>query len=79
MWTSRKSADGTNKNNRRQHMAHWGISNTHVNQLGDTASSKRSPTTRNADLRKKMQTVFHVALLSAAFVFVAAIVCGVLV
>jgi hypothetical protein len=60
-------------------MAHWGISNTHVNQLGNSASSKRSSTDQNVALRKKMQTAFHVALFSAAFVFVAAVVCGILV
>lgn len=60
-------------------MAHWGISNTHVNQLGDSASEKRLSAEQNAALRKKMQAAFHVALFSAAFVFVAAVVCGVLV
>ncbi|TCR90156.1 hypothetical protein [Rhizobium sp. BK376] len=60
-------------------MANWGITNTQVNQLDDSVSGKRLPVSGNASLRHKIQTVFHVALFSAAFIFVAAVVCGVLV
>ncbi len=52
-------------------MANLGISNTHVNQFD---GSKRAVKTRH-----KIQTVIHVALFSAAFLFVAAIVCGIVV
>lgn len=60
-------------------MANWGITNTHVNQLDDSVASRRLSATRKLLLRNKIQTVFHVALFSAAFIFVAAVVCGVLV
>ncbi|MEF0940445.1 hypothetical protein [Rhizobium sp. BR 362] len=52
-------------------MANLGISNTHVNQFD---GSKRVETTRN-----KIQTAIYVALFSAAFIFVAAIVCGIVI
>lgn len=52
-------------------MANLGISNTHVNQFD---GSKRAAKTRH-----KIQTAIHVALFSAAFLFVAAIVCGIVV
>ncbi len=65
------SAWKANKNERRQHMANLGISNTHVNQFD---GSKRA-----AKTRQKIQTAIHVALFSAAFLFVAAIVCGIVV
>ncbi|MDE1992892.1 MAG: hypothetical protein KGI75_10340 [Rhizobiaceae bacterium] len=51
-------------------MANLGMSNTHVNQFD---GSKRAASTRH-----KIQTAINVALFSAAFLFVAAIVCGVL-
>lgn len=59
------------KNERRQHMANLGISNAHVNQFD---GSKRA-----AKTRQKIQTAIHVVLFSAAFLFVAAIVCGIVV
>ncbi|MBB5573732.1 MULTISPECIES: hypothetical protein [Rhizobium] len=52
-------------------MANLGMSNTHVNQFD---GSKRVATTRS-----KIQTAIHVALFSAAFVFIAAIVCGIVI
>lgn len=51
-------------------MANLGMSNTHVNQF----DSKRAAKTRH-----KIQTAVHVVLFSAAFLFVAAIVCGIVV
>lgn len=60
-----------NKNERRQHMANLGISNTHVNQFD---GSKRAAKTRH-----KIQMAINVVLFSAAFLFVAAIVCGIVV
>ncbi len=55
-------------------MANLGIANTHVNQLDGSVATKRF---RTASARHKLHTAFHVALFSAAFLFVAAIVCGV--
>lgn len=52
-------------------MANLGMSNTHVNQFD---GSKRA-----AKTRQKIQTAIHVVLFSAAFLFVAAIVCGLVV
>ncbi|MDL2399676.1 hypothetical protein [Rhizobium mayense] len=52
-------------------MTNLGMSNTHVNQFD---GSKRVAATRH-----KIQTAIHVALFSAAFLFVAAIVIGVVV
>lgn len=52
-------------------MANLGISNTHVNQFD---GSKRAATTRH-----KIQMAINVVLFSAAFLFVAAIVCGIVV
>jgi len=45
-----------------------------------TAQASRIKTAlpRPASTRHKLQTVLHVALFSAAFIFVAALVCGVL-
>jgi hypothetical protein len=58
-------------------MANLGISHTHVNQQG-SVTSKRSGA-QSASTRHKLQTVLHVVLFSAAFLFVAAIVCGLVV
>jgi len=55
-------------------MANLDISNTHVDRFGTVARRPVAGTTR-----RKLQTVLHVALFSAAFIFVAAVVCGVLV
>lgn len=52
-------------------MANLGISNTHVNRFN---GSKRA-----ANTRQKIQTAVHVVLFSAAFLFVAAIVCGIVI
>jgi hypothetical protein len=60
-------------------MAHWGISNTQVNQLDGSVAGKRPSASASVSMRHKFLTVFHVALFSAAFIFVAALVCGVLV
>jgi len=52
-------------------MANFGMLNTHVKQFD---GSKRITATR-----RSIQTAIHVALFSAAFLFVAAIVFGILV
>lgn len=52
-------------------MANLGMSNTHVNQFD---GSKRAAKTRH-----RIQTAVHVVLFSAAFLFVAAIVCGIVI
>jgi hypothetical protein len=67
------------KSRRRQHMANLGMSNAHVNQLNGSVTDKRFHAVRNASTRHKIQTAFYVTLFSAAFIFVAAIVCGVVV
>jgi hypothetical protein len=56
-------------------MAHWGIAHSHVNQLDNSAAHKRGST---VSVRHRVQHAFHVALFVAAFVFVVAMVCGVL-
>ena len=56
-------------------MANLGMSNTHVNRFEGSANSKRAA---NAATRHKIQTAIHVVLFSAAFLFVAPMVCGVL-
>ncbi|MBX4958964.1 hypothetical protein [Rhizobium lentis] len=52
-------------------MADLGISHTHVNHYGSVASKK--PLTA----RHRLQTLLHGALFTAAFLFVVAMVCGV--
>jgi len=47
--------------------------------ISDTSTLKRSSFIAAIAKRRKLETAFHIVLLSAAFVFVAAIVCGVLV
>ncbi len=56
-------------------MAHWGMTHSHVNELGDSAARKR---TSSLAMRSRVQHAFHLALFAAAFVFVAALVFGVL-
>lgn len=55
-------------------MANLDIATTHGSKI-----ESASPRLANASTRHKLQTVLHVALFSAAFIFVAALVCGVLV
>jgi hypothetical protein len=52
-------------------MANLGISHTHVNQYGSVEAKKRLTT------RHRLQTVLHGAIFTAAFLFVVAMVCGV--
>jgi len=52
-------------------MADLGISHAHVNQYGSVQ------TKRPATARSKIQLAIHTALVTAAFVFVAALVFGV--
>lgn len=52
-------------------MANLGMSNTHVNRFD---ASKRAAATRH-----KIHTAINVSLCSAAFIFVAAIVCGIVI
>ncbi|WP_164736374.1 hypothetical protein [Rhizobium vallis] len=52
-------------------MADLGISHTHVNHYG-SAASKKPLTTRH-----KFQAALHGAIFTAAFLFVVAMVCGV--
>ncbi len=52
-------------------MADLGITHTHVNQYGSLRAKKP------ASPRQKLQTVLHAAIFTAAFLFVAAMVCGV--
>jgi DNA-binding transcriptional regulator YdaS (Cro superfamily) len=51
-------------------MADLGISHTHVNQYGSVRSKKP------AAAGSRIQRVLHTTLIAAAFVFVAAVVCG---
>ncbi|MCH4547982.1 hypothetical protein MK632_19760 [Rhizobium changzhiense] len=52
-------------------MADLGISHTHVNQYGSVATKKPLTT------RHRLQTVLHGAIFTAAFLFIVAMVCGV--
>ncbi|EJZ20876.1 hypothetical protein NE852_21275 [Rhizobium sp. Pop5] len=52
-------------------MAELGISHTHVNHYG-SVSNKKPLSSRN-----RLQTVLHGAIFTAAFLFVVAMVCGV--
>ena len=47
--------------------------------LGITDASTRSSFVAAIAKRRKLENAFHIVLLSAAFIFVAALVCGVLV
>ena len=47
--------------------------------MTNASAGKRSNFVAAIAKRRKLETAFHVVLLSAAFVFVAAMVCGVLV
>ncbi|MFS8145979.1 hypothetical protein [Rhizobium sp. R635] len=51
-------------------MADLGISHTHVNQYGSVPNKKPLTT------RHRLQTALHGALFTAAFLFVVAMVCG---
>lgn len=62
---------GRKTNRRRRHMANLGISHTHVNQYGSVPAKK--PVTA----RHRIQTAIHVTFFTAAFLFVVAMVCGV--
>jgi DNA-binding transcriptional regulator YdaS (Cro superfamily) len=53
-------------------MADLGISHTHVNQYG-SARSKKPATTRS-----KVQLVMNATLVTVAFAFLAAVVCGII-
>ncbi|AGS23802.1 MULTISPECIES: hypothetical protein [Rhizobium] len=53
-------------------MAELGISHTHVNHYGSVATKKPHAT------RHRLQTVLHGTIFTAAFLFVVAMVCGVL-
>ncbi|MDC7744270.1 hypothetical protein [Rhizobium binxianense] len=52
-------------------MADLGISHTHVNQYGSVGTKKPLTT------RHRLQTALHGAIFTAAFLFVVAMVCGV--
>jgi hypothetical protein len=52
-------------------MADLGMSHTHVNQYGS------APAKKPASTRHKIQMAVHAAIFTAAFLFVAAMVCGV--
>jgi DNA-binding transcriptional regulator YdaS (Cro superfamily) len=53
-------------------MADLGISHTHVNQYGSVRSKKPATT------RSKVHLVLNATLVTAAFVFLAAVVCGII-
>ncbi len=55
-------------------MANLDLASTQGSRISDTTARSASASTKH-----KLQTVLHVALFSAAFIFVAALVCGVLV
>jgi hypothetical protein len=57
-------------------MANLGLSNEPVNRFDPCVNLARPA---GGTARHKLQTVINVALFSAAFIFVAAVVCGVLV
>jgi hypothetical protein len=52
-------------------MADLGISHTHVNQYGSV------PVKKPVSTRRKLEKALHAALFTAAFLFVVALVCGV--
>lgn len=56
-------------------MANLGLSNASA-PLGDRSERRRLAAT-GLSKRRKWETALHVALFAAAFVFVAAIVCGI--
>jgi hypothetical protein len=58
-------------------MANLGLSNASAPGLGDSSERRRSAVLSGLSKRRKWETALHVALFAAAFVFVAAIVCGI--
>lgn len=52
-------------------MANLGISHTHVHQYGSVPAKKPATT------RHKIQTAIHATIFTVAFLFVVAMVCGV--
>ncbi|MBY5841712.1 hypothetical protein J3P71_25740 [Rhizobium leguminosarum] len=52
-------------------MADLGISHAHANQYGSV------PTKKPLTTRRRLQTMLHGAIFTAAFLFVVAMVCGV--
>jgi hypothetical protein len=58
-------------------MANLGLSNSSVQGLAETAERRRSAISSGISTRRKWETALHVVLFVAAFVFVAAIVCGI--
>ena len=57
-------------------MANLDMSNAHVHRFEGSVDLAKP---NSGTTRRKLQTVINVALFSAAFIFVAAVVCGVLV
>jgi hypothetical protein len=57
-------------------MADLGLSGA-SGRLDDSSARRRLAATSSLSSRRKWETALHVALFAAAFVFVAAIVCGV--
>jgi hypothetical protein len=57
-------------------MANLDISNTHVNRFCDSLGDKRLIAAQGASRRRRIQTGLNIFLVSAAFLFVAALVCG---
>lgn len=58
-------------------MANLGLSNASAPSLDDSSERRRSALSSGLSKRRKWETALHVALFAAAFVFVAAIVCGI--
>jgi hypothetical protein len=58
-------------------MANLGLSNASVAGLESASERRRAAVTSGLSKRRKWETALHVALFAAAFVFVAAIVCGI--
>jgi len=58
-------------------MANLGLSNASASGLGKASGRRRLTVTTSASKRRRLETALHVVLFAAAFVFVAAIVCGI--
>ncbi len=58
-------------------MANLGLSNASARGLDESSERRRLAVTSGISKRRQWETVLHVVLFAAAFVFVAAIVCGV--
>jgi hypothetical protein len=57
-------------------MANLGMSNTHVNQFDGSVTDRRLIAAQSASRRRRLQTGINIVLVTAAFLFVVALVFG---